>query len=94
MDSYKHNFQTQRDACFSIREMHVNVFKKYPVSNNKYIKYMIPNSKYTVLDAPSLNTSLERDTNKDAVRNQLVLGGSGIGSCEGKLSSRQGRLCL
>ena len=48
MDSYKHNFQTQRDACFSIREIHVNVFKKYPVSNNKYIKYMIPNSKYTV----------------------------------------------
>ena len=77
---------------------------KYTVQNTKYpvpsIKYTVPNTYYAkYVITQNIRCIIvahfsERDTHKDAVRNQLVLGGSGIGSCEGKLSSRQGRLCL
>ena len=64
--------------------------RKYTVQNGKYPvpspKYTVPNTYYAkygspkIKDASSLHTSPERDTHKDAVVNQIVLGGNGISS--------------
>ena len=63
---------------------------KYTVQNTKYPvpspKYTVPNTYYAkngspkIKDASSLHTSPERDTHKDAVVNQIVLGGNGTNS--------------